>query len=148
MDVLASFMAYAADFESTFLDDDWGRLRKHFTHDAIYEVMAKSFGCKLEGPDAIFAGIKKSLDGFDRKFSGREPAVVGAPVVEGPELRVQWTVTYTKEGFKPFVLEGRSVARLRDGKIAYLADLYEPAAEQALDAWQRESGMRFDASYT
>ena len=148
MDVLTSFMAYAADFESTFLDDDWGRLRKHFTDDAIYEVLAEAFGCKLEGPDAIFAGMKKSLDGFDRRFSGREPAVTGAPVVDGPELRVEWTVTYSKEGFKPFVLEGRSVARMRDGKIAYLADIYEPAAEQAFAAWQRESGMAINASYT
>src|SRR5690349_21367083 len=57
MENLPRFMAYAADFEKTLVDDDWSRLRQYFADDAVYEVKAESFGCKLSGPDAIFKGI-------------------------------------------------------------------------------------------
>ncbi len=63
MDVLQQFGLYAAEFELTYKDDDWSRLYPYFTDDAVYEVKAKSFGCKLTGPKAIFAGMKKSRDG-------------------------------------------------------------------------------------
>ena len=68
MDNLPLFMKYAADFEKTLADDDWTRLRQYFAADAVYEVKSDGFPCKLTGPDAIFKGIKKSLDGFDRKY--------------------------------------------------------------------------------
>ena len=68
--------------------------------------------------------------------------------VEGDELRLGWQVTYKKEGLKPFVLRGRSTARYRDGKIAYLCDAYEPSVEGELAAWQRETGVPVDVSYT
>lgn len=148
MDILQQFLAYAGDFEKTYVDDDWSRLHKYFTDDAVYEVQSESIGCKLEGPDAIFEGIKKSLNGFDRKFTTREIAVVGAPEVDGDEVRMAWTVTYQKEGVSDFVLRGRSVARYRDGKIAYLSDRYDPSVEQEFVAWQQKNNFELDASYT
>lgn len=148
MDILQSFMAYAGDFEKTFVDDDWSRLGQYFTDDAVYEVKAKSFGCRLVGRDAIFAGIKKSLDGFDRKFTGRKIAVTDGPENEGEELRAGWEVTYEKGGVAPFVLRGRSVARYRDGKIAYLSDSYEPDMEREMAGWQERNDLEIDPSYT
>lgn len=147
MDILQAFMAYAGDFERTYLDHDWTRLRRYFTDDAVYEVEAETFGCSLQGPAAIFAGIRKSLDGFDRRFETRDIAVVDGPVAAGDELRVGWTVTYGRAGVPSFVLRGRSTVRFRDDLIARLTDSYDPAAERELAEWRRSSGMAVDVSY-
>ncbi len=147
MDIQQIFMAYAADFEKTFVDDDWSRLLPYFADDAVYEVKATSFGCRLVGPQAILAGMKKSLDGFDRKFSRRDIDITSGPEIDGEEMRVAWQVTYTKDGLAPFVLRGRSTARARDGKLAYLSDAYEPSVEAEFAAWQRHNGLELNPAY-
>lgn len=147
MDIMQQFLAYAGDFEKTFKDDDWTRLRQYFADNAVYEVTARTFGCRLSGPSAIFTGIKKSLDGFDRKFEKRDIAVTSAPEIKGDELAMGWTVTYSKAGVPPFALRGRSVVRYGGGKIIYLNDIYEPAMEDEIADWQRATGVSFDASY-
>src|SRR6185503_5087987 len=93
MDIMQQFLAYAGDFERTLADDDWSRLRRYFADDAVYEVKAP-FGCRLTGPTAIFAGIKKSLDGFDRKFAKRDIEVTSGPEVSADEIRMGWKVVY------------------------------------------------------
>jgi hypothetical protein len=148
MDITQRFIAYAGDFEKTFADDDWTRLRQYFADDAVYEVKSKSIGCRLTGPAAIFKGIKKSLDGFDRKFATRDIEVTSGPEISGDEMQIGWKVTYTKPGVPPFVLRGRSTARYVGDKIAYLSDAYDAAMDEEMAAWQRESGMQVDASYT
>ncbi len=148
MDVLEQFLAYAGDFEKTYVDDQWERLRPYFHDEATYEVKAGSIPCLLEGRDAIFAGIKKSLDGFDRKFDERELALVDEPVIEGREISVNWAVTYRKDDFAPYILLGKSVATYADGKIAALSDSIDPAAEKALGEWVQATGFSVDPSYT
>jgi len=146
--IMQQFMAYAGDFEKTLVDDDWTRLRRYFADDAVYEVKAKSFGCHLTGPTAIFAGIKKSLDGFDRKFAKRDIEVTSGPEISNAEIQMGWKVAYSKEGLPPFVLRGRSTVRYGGDKIVYLADSYDPSVEAEFAAWQRESGVQLDPSYT
>jgi hypothetical protein len=146
MDILQPFMAYARDFERTLADDDWTRLRQYFAADAVYEVRAP-FGCRLVGPDAIFAGIKKSLDGFDRRFTRRDVEVTSGPDVAGDEMQMGWKVVYHKDGVPPFVLRGRSSVRYAGGKIAHLADSYDAEVQGEFEAWQRETGLKLDPSY-
>jgi hypothetical protein len=148
MDIMQEFFAYAGDFERTLVDDDWTRLHRYFADDAVYEVVAPTFGCRLVGPSAIFAGMKKSLDGFDRRFDGRDIVVSDGPVVDGAEIRAGWTVTYRKAGVAPFALRGRSTVRYRDGVIAELTDAFEPSVAEEMAAWQRENGVAVDVSYT
>ena len=148
MDITERFMKYAGDFELTLWDDDWTRVRPYFAADAVYEVQSPSFGCKLTGPDAIFTGIKKSLDGFDRKFSRRDVELTGPPEVDGDELRLTWKIVYHKDGVAPYTLCGRSAARYRDGKIVYLGDSYDANVEEQLAAWQRDNGLELDPRYT
>lgn len=67
--------------------------------------------------------------------------------MEGDELSVAWTVTYTKDDLPTFVLEGRSEAHIVDGRIALLVDSYDPKIDAALDDWVRETGVPIDPSY-
>ena len=148
MDILPQFLAYAGDFERTLADDDWTRLRRYFADDAVYEVKAESFGCRLTGPAAIFKGIKKSLDGFDRRFATREVALEGAPEVEGDTVALSWAVTYGRAGNPPLVLRGRSKAKFAGERIVELTDSYDAAALESTSGWMRQHGRDLDPSYT
>ena len=145
---MQQFIAYAGDFEKTLADDDWSRLRRYFADDAVNEVQADSFGCRLSGPTAIFAGMKKSLDSFDRKFARRDVEVTSGPQISGDEMEMGWKVIYHKDGLPDFVLRGRSTVRYAGDRIAYLSDGYDPSVEDELAAWQRASGISIDPSYT
>ena len=148
MGTLDRFVAYAAEFEKTLVDDDWSRLEPYFSDTAIYRVESDRFGCELEGPARIFAGMKKSLDGFDRKFESRSIERTGGPEVDGEELRVAWKLTYHHPDWPDFVLLGRSLARLHDGRIVLLVDSYDDEqVAAALADWTRETGVELDPSY-
>src|SRR5262245_42813710 len=122
MDIMQRFIAYAGDFERTLKDDDWNRLRQYFADNAGYEVTGARFGCRLSGPTAIFAGMKKSLNGFDRKFTNRDVEVTSGPDIAGDKMSLGWKVVYHKEGWPDYVLRGRSAVRFEGDKIAQLTD--------------------------
>ncbi len=145
MSLMNRFLEYAADFEKTLADDDWSRLNPYFTDDATYRVDSTVFGCELKGRDAIFRGMKKSLDGMDRVFPTRDVAVRGQPKIEGNEISMDWTVTYHKEGVSDFVLPGGSVVRYAGDKIELLVDHYDESV--STEAWSKETGIALDPSY-
>jgi hypothetical protein len=147
MENLTRFMEYAADFEKTLADDDWSRLHRYFAPTAVYEVKAEGFGCTLTGPDAIFKGMKKSLDGFDRKFDGRTVELTSGPEIDGDALRMGWAATYQKAGKTPYVLRGRSEVCYGDGQIVRLVDSYDASVAAEGAAWMQQNGMVLDPSY-
>jgi hypothetical protein len=145
MENLQRFMQYAADFEDA-------RRRRLVAAAPVLCGRRRLRGenrvfRQLTGPDAIFKGMKKSLDGFDRKFDGRSVDLTSGPDVEGDTIRMGWTVTYRKAGKTPYPLHGRSEVRYRDGKIAYLGDSYDASVGPAAAAWMHENGMTLDPSY-
>jgi hypothetical protein len=148
MEIMQQFLTYAGEFEKTYADDDWSRLRRYFADDAVYQVEGAAFACRLVGPAAIFAGIKKSLDGFDRKFTKRDIELTSGPEIAGDELRMGWKVVYTKDDLPPFVLRGGSTVRYAGDKIVSLTDSYDPSMDDEFAAWQRQSGVTLDPSYT
>ena len=147
MDHLTHFLAYAGDFEKTYKDDDWNRLRDCFTDDAVYEVKGLGVDCRLQGPAAIFKGIKRSLDHFDRTFATREIAITSGPDVAGEVIRIGWTVTYGKEGLESFPLRGRTEVRYRDGRIAYLGDSYDASMTKDAAEWSARNNFTVDPGY-
>lgn len=147
MDVMQTFMAYAREFETTYKDDDWERLHKYFADDAVYEVKNVSYGCRLEGPDAIFAGIKKSLDHFDRPMDRRKIDVLSPPSVDGDTLKVDWAVTYTRGEAPPVRVTATTSCTIVDGRITHLSDAYHEGQEETLRAWLDEYGQGLDPGY-
>lgn len=147
MNFLKLFLDYAAAFEATVVDEDWERIKPFFSDDAVYEVGSGLFAAKLVGPDAICAGIRKSLDGFDRRFASRRPELLGKPEVLEDGCRIEWNAHYRQEGFEPLVLRGASTARYRDGRIVHLADTYTAQAEADFLAWQSRNPLTVDLSY-
>jgi ketosteroid isomerase-like protein len=147
MGILERFMAYARDFERTFRDDDWSRLAQYFAPDATYEVQHSPFACCLQGRDAIFRGIKQSLDGFDRKFATRSVGVTAPPAVEGDTVTIAWTGTYERPGAPPLTIRGRTVARYAGDLITNLSDSYADDNAAETLAWMRAHGVGVNFSY-
>jgi hypothetical protein len=141
------FIEYAQAFEQTFDDDDWARLERYFAPDAVYEVRNTSFACRIEGRVAILRGLKKSLDGFDRKLAKRSIAITDPPSEDGDRMTVGWTATYEKPGAPAFVLRGRSTVRYRGEVIAELVDEYPDGMSDEAASWVRDHAPELDASY-
>ena len=147
MSVMSTFLAYAKDFEATYLDDDWQRLEKYFVSEAVYDVENVSFACRLEGTEAIFKGIKKSLDNFDRAMDSRVIEATSAPSVRGDVFEVDWAVTYSK-GDAPLVrILATSSATVRGGRMVHLVDRYLPGQDDQLLAWLEAYASELDPSY-
>jgi hypothetical protein len=145
MAALERFLAYAQDFERTYADDDWSRLAQYFAPDAVYEVQGTA-PCEITGREAIFRGLKKSLDGFDRKFAERRVEIAGPPKAEGDTVAVEWLATYVRPGTPPLVLRGRSVACFAGDAIGRLTDTLTGDPGE-LAAWFGAHGAGLDPSY-
>ena len=94
---LQLFMDYAAAFEETYADDNWSRLTPFFADEATYEVRGGPLACKISGRGEIFAGLKKSLDGLDRRCENRKLEVTEDPTIadtaDGSEISLGWNVS-------------------------------------------------------
>lgn len=147
MDPLQRFGAYAVDFEKTFEDDDWTRLEPYFAEDATYTVKGTPFDCAVEGRDAIFRAIQKSINGFDRRFDKRVIDPSGPPVVDGNQITFSGTGHYEKEGVDALTIELSETATLDEtGRIVSLEDVY-PEGQDEMLRWLERNRAEFDPSY-
>lgn len=145
------FLEYASDFEETYKDDNWSRLEPYFAKDATYEIRGGPYACKLVGPQAIFAGLKKSLDGMDRRCSERKIEVTEAPQTkttpDGEEMSLGWHASYINGDAPRGGFAGRSVAVVADGVIVAMWDEYNDAEMAQFEAWIRDNNVDIDGSY-
>ena len=146
-----TFMDYAKAFEETYADDDWSRLERFFHEQAVYEVVGGSTPCRLEGRDAVLAGLKKSVDGMDRRCDERKIKLTEGPEVKptagGEEVHLGWCVVYRRGDAPPVSMPGRSVATVVDGVITELRDLFDDAEIAGLRDWMAHYGADLDGSY-
>ena len=145
------FMEYAAEFEKTNLDDDWSRLEPYFPEDIVYEVRGGPMACRIEGRQAMFAGIRKSLNGLDRRFEGRDIELLQGPDVrelpEGEEITIGWRIHYSREHCPVVTLPGRSVFLVRGAHIVAMRDEYDDDELADMQAWIDSYGEDIDGSY-
>src|SRR5262249_62051485 len=81
MSLVERYRAYAADFERTFADDDWSRLKQYFTEDATYSTPAN--GLRVSGREADLALLGTAAFKFDRRFATRSLSTAAGPHVGG-----------------------------------------------------------------
>lgn len=145
------FIDYAAAFEQTYVDDDWSRLKKYFTEGASYEIRGGPLACEISGREAIFAGLKKSIDGLDRRCADRQLELTDGPNVAstegGHEISIGWNVIYQYGDAPTVTLPGRSVFNISDGLIVAMRDEYDDKEMGSVGAWMVEYGEGLDGSY-
>ncbi|MEM6583097.1 MAG: nuclear transport factor 2 family protein [Pseudomonadota bacterium] len=145
MEALDRFSQYATDFEKTYKDDSWERLEPHFHKNVVYEVCNMPFHCRLSGREAVLNGIRKSLDGFDRRCQRtlQPPTVMK---VEGNKVLINADVRYSRGGSE-VTSTLWEVVTIEDGRILHLMDLYSPGDDQRYLRWIAASQGDLDASY-
>jgi hypothetical protein len=134
MSILDRYLAYAADFEKSYVDDDWSRIGPHFTTDAVYEGEPVA-----NGRAAVVAKLKNSVDRFDRRMDRRIPDFE-KPTVQGNTVAMKWKVTYTKKGIPDLVISGKETAVFEGDQIARLGGEFDPAAQKAMGEWMAKHG--------
>jgi len=148
MNVQEHFLAYFEAFEATYVDDDWSRLETLFAPDTVYRVTGSgAFDCELEGRDAVFAGIRKFLDGFDRQCTRRLEAVE-PPSFARDRVSFFGAAIYTRGDSPPFRIELREELEFRDGRIVRITDTYDCGWEAGLPADAQEWMQRYGSGLT
>jgi hypothetical protein len=148
MTPLETFLAYFQAFEQTYVDDDWTRLERFLAPEAVYRVRGGGgFDCEIQGRDAIFAGIRRFLDGFDRQCT-REIRPVGAPALDANIVRVRGIAAYRRGESPELLLDIEEEAEFRDGVIVSLTDTYRTPVDEDMAAWIARWGEGLDPTYT
>jgi len=117
-DPVKSFLIYADAFEVGFASRDWQVVADLMAENVswTYEIPPPEGGTHV-GRDNAIAAIRRSVDGFDRRFDLRKPEVTKPPMAFPGGVYLPWRVTYTRNGLPPLVLLGEEWDLFRDGKM-------------------------------
>lgn len=143
MDLVKRFGDYAAAFERAYRSDDWTQLEPFFTEDAAYVVHGgPPFGGRVEGRDALFAHLQRSVNAFDRRFPTRRLEILEAPSLRGGKVWMRWRVSYSGPGIPELVLDGDESATFEGDRIRLLEDRFPPEAGPITEMWFRSFADR------
>ena len=147
MDLIRAFAEYAVDFERTYVDDDWRRLERHFHGDATYRIENSPFDCVLHGRASLLAGMRRSLNGFDRRCALRSMRPTAPPEIDGNKVIVRWSGRYAAGTVEALEVSGTETAEYRGQRIASLVDSYQARDVPRFIDWLRRCGLSLDPSY-
>jgi ketosteroid isomerase-like protein len=140
MSNLEQFQAYAAAFEETYADDDWQRLEKYFTDDAVY---APGDGTEVTGRDQVLAQLRGGINGLDRRFDSRELSAA-QPSSQGDMVSLSWQLRLSKTGAPDITATGVEHAKYTDGAISRLEDVFDEGIAEGLGEWMAAHGDSLD----
>jgi hypothetical protein len=131
------FLAYAADFEVSYEDNDWSRLAQYFTEAASYD--AGDGSPVARGRDAVLQKFQDAVDGLDRRMGSRE-VIPGQLSTEGDTVVLLWTARYSTEGLPVLEFEGTEYARFEGDQMAELRDVIGEQGHADLADWMTAHG--------
>lgn len=133
-DLVARFVAYADDFERTFVDDNWPRLDQYFTADAVYETLGEG-GARFTGRSTLLTALRRAVTNFDRRCASRTLVTTQGPTQESCDVRRGWSCTFTCPGTPDLTIEGRERAVYRADCIELLQEELTPESRRRFSAW-------------
>ncbi|MDP3859804.1 MAG: nuclear transport factor 2 family protein [Stagnimonas sp.] len=147
MSLIRQFFEQRAAFEKTYDDGNWARLEPYFSESLVYEVMNMPFHCVIRGRPAVIAGLKRSIERFDKLC--RRTVGIGAVIFqEGNNVLVHGGIRFQRGDSVPVESGLWEIATYRDGRIERLIDIYDPGDSAKYERWMAEWGDGLDASYT
>lgn len=146
MQLIQKFAAQRAAFEAAYASDDWGALQDYFQPDITYEVMNMPFHCCIRGRDNVIAGLRRSVERFD-KLCTRTVGIGSTVRQEGSSVLVHAGLRFEREGAPATSAKLWEIATYRDGLIERILDIYDPDCSDAFDQWMAQWGDGLDPSY-
>jgi hypothetical protein len=137
MSIEERFLAYAADFEVSYEDNDWSRLAQYFTDEASYDGGDGSPAA--QGRDAVLLKFENAVDGLDRQMGSRE-VIPGKLSTEGDTVVLLWTARYSTEGLPVLEIEGTEYARFEGDRMAELRDVISEQGQANMVDWMAAHG--------
>lgn len=147
--MIETWRTWTAAFDRAVESDDWESLRPLLTEDVTYTVSGVPFACHLVGADAVLAGFRKSICGFDRHFDRRWWFGVGVREF-APDVVTARAMGVYQLGDRPLLhFSVPSLWRFCGGRIAAMQDCYDLAEADIQSAlgWLAEHAPHLDASY-
>ena len=136
MDPMARFQEYAAAFEDFVKSDDPSVIEPYFTEDAVYDITGgEPFAGRHEGRDAVFAHVKASLDGFDRRFTSRQLDLLDGPALRDGNIWMRWRVSYKSAGLPELLIDGEETVHFDGDRISLLEDVFPPQSASLMQHW-------------
>ena len=137
MSHLERFAAYAAAFEESYADDNWQRLEQYFTEDAVY---LPGDGTEAVGRDNVFAALRNSINGLDRRFDSRGFGNMPDPTEEGDVVTLNWVLIFTKQGAPDLTISGVERLNFDGDRISRMEDIFDNGVMDNVGAWMAEHG--------
>ncbi|MDX2165542.1 MAG: ester cyclase [Deltaproteobacteria bacterium] len=143
MDPVERFAQYALAFEHAFASDDWSVLPSHFTADATYETYgAPPLAGRAAGRAAVVERLRGLVDGIDRRFDRRAPAIVDGPRERDGGVWMRFALTLERDGLSPLTIHGDHTV-LFDGPHIARIEEYVPARDgAAVEAYLAQHAAR------
>jgi hypothetical protein len=110
-------------------------------------VMNMPFHCNIRGRQAVIAGLKRSIERFDR-LCQRTVGIDAMVFEEGSNVLAHGGIRFQRDGSPPIESGLWEIATYRDGLIERLIDVYDPGDGVRFERWMAEWGDGLDASYT
>ena len=122
MSNLKAFVAYAAAFDESLVDDNWSRIEQYFSEDASYKP---GDGTEGIGRNGVIQSLQDSVNALERKCDARE--LIGQPGLteEGDTITLSFTIKYTKQGIEDYLLVGVETIQYSAGLISKMEDVFE-----------------------
>ncbi|MEW6644391.1 MAG: nuclear transport factor 2 family protein [Pseudomonadota bacterium] len=146
MSLIERFVAQRGVFEQIYVNGDWQALAPFFESDVVYEVMNMPFHCVIRGRDAFFAGMQRSIEGFD-KHCIRTMGIDSRIREEGNNVIVNGGMRFEREGAPPFSCRVWEIATYRGDRIERMVDLYEAGSADDFARWMDAWGEGLDPRY-
>ena len=143
MDLRKRFAQYADDFDKTVDDDDWSRIRNHFTGDAIREEhVLPLIDLRHDGIDEIISQWRIMVENFDRRFDRRILVRTGPIEQNGNVVTLPWVGIYLFKGTPALLGEGKEIARYADDRIKHLETTWTADTVHRMIDWGAKYGSR------
>ena len=143
MDLTKRFEQYADDFDRTVADDDWSRIRRHFSDDAVREEHALPLiSLRHVGIDQIIEEWMKMVANFDRRFDRRILVRVGPAQQQGEVVTLRWVGMYIAGDTPALLGEGTEIARYEGDRIQHLETTWTDDTIERNVSWAAKYGDR------
>ncbi|MEQ8267873.1 MAG: nuclear transport factor 2 family protein [Parvibaculum sp.] len=146
MTLLERFITQRGVFEAAYESGDWAPLGAFFHDDITYEVMNMPFHCVIKGREAVLAGLKMSVERFD-KLCVRTVGIDSVAYEEGPNVLIHAGIRFERNGSPSISSQLWEIATYRGDRIERLLDIYDAGACGEFEAWMKSWGQGLDPSY-